>query len=230
MARAGYLGGGIIRPGGAPPPNVGSLTVSAIARANGLGSHVANVKRQSIVMDAAAIVARQHGFLTPQTKIGLSAARLQNFGATGGQHAAHAVKRFTFDGRDIIQVYTRPGVDEIAVTGLATMLGLVTDVDRRANLSIDKRLENNPQRIAQMQLVVVSSIGDLAEARKLARELEFQRRFFDRALLQSMQGGFGGDANYVAMLSDYEATLSSPPPADEAPGLMVDMIARLIDG
>jgi hypothetical protein len=140
------------------------------------------------------------------------------------------VKRFTFDGRDIIQVYTRPGVDEIAVTGLATMLGLVTDVDRRANLSIDKRLEDNPQRMAQMQLVVGSSIGDLAEARKLARELEFQRRFFDRALLQSMQGGFGGDANYVAMLSEYEATLSSPPPADEAPGLMVDMIARLIDG
>src|ERR1700722_19643186 len=98
MARAGYLGGGIIRPGGAPPPNVGSLTVSAIARANGLGSHVANVKRQNIVMDAAATVARPQGLLTPQTKIGLSAARLQNFGATGGQHAAHAVKRFTFDG------------------------------------------------------------------------------------------------------------------------------------
>ncbi len=44
-----------------------------------------------------------------------------------------------------------------------------------------------------------------------------------------MQGGFDGDANYAQMLSEYEATLSASPPADEAPELMVDMVARLID-
>jgi hypothetical protein len=229
MARSGYLGGRIIPPGGAPPSRVGALGVSHIARLTGLGSHVANVKRQNIVMDAAAIVAREHNFVMSNTKVGLSPARLQNFGATGGQHAAHAMKRFTFDNRDIIEVYTRKGIDEIAVLGLETMLGLVTDVDRRANLSIDKRLENNPKRLAQLQLVVDSSIGNLPEARKLARELEFQRRFFDSAMLRLMHGGFDGDANYAQMLSEYEATLSASPPADEAPELMVDMVARLID-
>ncbi len=162
MARLGYLGGRIIPPGGAPPPRVRTLNVSHIPRLTGLGSHVANIKRQNIVMDAAAIVARQHNFVGPMTKVGLSPALLQNFGATGGQHASHAMKRFTFDNRDIIEVYTRKGVDEVLVLGLETMLGLVTDVDRRANLSIDKRLENNPRRLTQLQLVVKSSIGNLA--------------------------------------------------------------------
>ncbi len=135
----------------------------------------------------------------------------QEFTARGGQHAAHAVKRFTFGGKSIVEVYMRPGVDEMAILGLGTMLSSVTDVRPRANLSIDKRLENNPQRLDQLKLVVGSSIGSLAEARKLARELESERRFFEKALLRNMQGGFGGDADYGAMLALYEATLSAPP-------------------
>jgi hypothetical protein len=55
MARTGYLGGSIIRPGGGAPPRVGPVLVSNIARPTGLGSHVANIKRQNIVMDAATI-------------------------------------------------------------------------------------------------------------------------------------------------------------------------------
>src|SRR5438105_11994828 len=133
MARTGYLGGAIIRPGGAAPSSVGAVSVSNLARPMGLGSHVENIKRQNIVMDAATIVARRHDFVTPHTKVELSAARNQHFSATGGQHAAHAVKRYAFDNRDIVEVYTRPGVDEVALIGLRTMLGLVTDVDRRAN-------------------------------------------------------------------------------------------------
>jgi len=117
-------------------------------------------------------------------------------------------------------------VDEVALLGLRTMLGLVTDVDRRANLSIDKRLENNPQRIAQLQRVVNSTIATPAEARKLAEELELNRRMFEGALLLSMRGGF--DASYDTMLSEYEATLSVAPPADEAPGAMVDMLTHLV--
>ncbi len=234
MARQGYFGNPIFRPGDNLPaavtlPGGGVLTLSAIARATGLGSHVANVKRQSIVMDAATIVARHHGFLTPQTRVGLSRAGFQHFGATGGGHAAHAMKRFTFDDKDIVAVYTRDGVDEMAPIGLQTMLGYVIDVDRRANLSIDKRLENNPQRLGQIEHAVKSTIGSMAEARELARELEFQRRFFEKGLLLSLRGGFGGDARYDAMLSEYEAALAAPPPDSETPTRMVDMIATMID-
>jgi hypothetical protein len=121
-------------------------------------------------------------------------------------------------------------VDEVAILGLGTMLGLVTDARPRANLSIDKRLEGNPQRLAQLKFVAGSSIGSLAEARGLARELESQRRFFEKALLRNMQGGFGGDAEHDAMLSLYVATLAAPPPLDETPDLMVDMIATLFEG
>jgi hypothetical protein len=230
MARTGYLGSPIIRPGGSAPPRVGPVFVSSIARPIGLGSHVANIKRQNIVMDAATIIARQHGFVTPQTKVELSAAQDQHFGATNGQHAAHAVKRYTFDNRNIVEVYTRPGVDEVGLIGLQTMLGLVTDVDRRANLSIDKRLENNPMRLGQLQLVVGSSVGGMADARELARELELQRRYFENKLLQSMAGAFGNDQHYCDMIDEYKATLSAPPRSDETPAMMVDMIARLVGG
>lgn len=226
MGRTGYLGGSIIRPGGAVPPRVGFLTVSAVARATGLGAHVANIKRQNIVMDAATIVARQHKFLMPGMAVELSGARSQHFGATVDQHAAHAVKRYVFDNHDIVEVYTQKGVDEVALLGLRTMLGLVTDVDRRANLSIDKRLENNPQRIAQLQRVVNSTIATPAEARKLAEQLELNRRMFEGALLHSMRGGF--DASYDTMLSEYETALLVAPPADEAPGAMVDMLTDLV--
>jgi hypothetical protein len=108
------------------------------------------------------------------------------------------------------------------------MLGLVIDVDRRANLSIDKRIETSPQCIAQLQRVVGASIGSPADARKLARDLELDRRISEPALL-SMPGGFAGDANYDAMLTEYMAILSAPPPRDESPDLVVDMISRLID-
>jgi hypothetical protein len=91
--------------------------------------------------DAAVIVARKHNFITQGIKVELAAAKSQHFGATGGQHAAHAVKRYTFDGKDIAEVYTRRGVDEVALIGLRTMLGLAIDVDRRANLSIEKRID-----------------------------------------------------------------------------------------
>lgn len=228
MARTGYLGGTLIRPGGTVPDQVGALIVSRIPRQMGLASHVANIRRQAIVMDAATIVARQHGFLTPGMKVGLSGARSQHFGATAGQHAAHAVKRYVFDHKDIVEVYTHQFVEEVALIGLRTMLGLVTDVDRRANLSIDKRLENNPQRIAQLQRVVDATIANAAEAYRLAQELELNRRLFERALVQSMQGGFDGDAKYAAMLTEYETALAAPPPADEAPAVMVGMIADLV--
>lgn len=224
----GYLGHGIFRPGGTVPARIGDLVVSNIPRATGLGSHVVNIKRQNITLDAATILARIHGFVTPQTEVGLSGARDQYFGATSPDHAAHAVKRFTFNNKSIVDVYTRPGVDEVAIVGLQTMLGLVTDVHRRANLSIDKRLEGNPQRLKQLQLVVASSIGNLSEARQLARELEFERRYFESTLLKSMKGSFGGDADYDAMLSMYEATLSAPAPFDETPDRMVNMIADLV--
>lgn len=230
MARTGYLGGSIIRPGDSRPTQVGPVTVANIPRQTGLASHVANIKQQGVRMDAATIVARLRGFLAPSMKVALSAAKDQHFGATGGQHAAHAVKRYTFGGKDIVEVYTRPGVDELAVIALRTMLGLVTDVDRRANLSIDKRIETNPQRMAQLQHVVDASVTNMAEARKLAQDLELNRRMFEQALLRSMQGGFSGDANYGAMLADYEATLSAPPPWDETPARTVDMIADLVVG
>ena len=136
MNRKGYLGHGIFRPGGTVPARIGDLVVSNIPRATGLGSHVVNIKRQNITLDAATILARIHGFVTPQTEVGLSGARDQYFGATSPDHAAHAVKRFTFNNKSIVDVYTRPGVDEVAIVGLQTMLGLVTDVHRRANLSI----------------------------------------------------------------------------------------------
>jgi hypothetical protein len=73
------------------------------------------------------------------------------------------------------------------------------------------------------------SIGSLAQARKLARDLELDRRMSEPALLQSMRGGFAGDAKYDAMLTEYIAILSAPPPRDESPDLMVDMISLLID-
>jgi hypothetical protein len=139
------------------------------------------------------------------------------------------VKRYTFDNRDIVEVYTGPGVDEVGLIGLRTMLGLVTDVDRRANLSIDKRLENNPMRLGQLQLVAGSSVGSMADARELARELELQRRYFENKLLQSMESAFGNDQNYRDMIEQYKATLSAPPRFDETSARMVDMIARLVD-
>ena len=49
-------------------------------------------------------------------------------------------------------------------------------------------------------------------------------------LKPSMPGGLGGDAEYGAMLSLYEATLSAPPPLDETPDRMVDMIATMFEG
>jgi hypothetical protein len=206
------------------------LRISNIPRQTGLGSHVANVKRQNIVMDAATIIARYRDFLTFDTEVDVSAAENQEFTATGGQHAAHAVKRFTFGKKSIVEVYDRPGVEKQAIVALGWRLGSVIDVHRRANLSIDKRLENNPERLAQLKLVVGSSIGSLSEARALARELESHRRFFDKILLRNMRGGFGGDADYDAMLSVYEATLSAPPPLDETPDRMVDMIATMFEG
>lgn len=229
MARTGYLGGSIIRPGDARPARVGSLIGSNIPRATGLAAHVAEIKRQNIVLDAATIVARRHAFLTPGISVSLAAATLQHFGATGGQHAAHAVKRYSFGGDDIAEVYAKRGADDVLLIGLTTMFGLVIDVDRRANLSIDKRLETNPQRVMQLQSVVNTSIGSLADAQMLARNLEFNRRMFDLAVLQSMRGGFEGDTSYDSMLTEYTEIISEPPPQDEAPTLMVDMIASLID-
>jgi hypothetical protein len=229
MARTGYLGGSVIQSGGQAPTQVGSVSVAKVPRAIGLAAHVAEIKRQNIVLDAAVIVARKHNFITQGIRVELAAAKSQHFGAAGGQHAAHAVKRYTLDGKDIAEVYTQKGVDEVALIGLRTMLGLVIDVDRRANLSIDKRIETSPQRIAQLQKVVDASIGSAAEARKLARDLELDRRMSEPALLQSMQGGFAGDANYSAMLTEYMTILSAPPPRDESPELMVDTISRLID-
>jgi hypothetical protein len=229
MARTGYLGESIIRPGDHAPTQVGSVSVANIPRATGLAADVTEIKRQNIVLDAAVIVARRHNFITQGIKVELATAKSQHFGATGRQHAAHAVKRYTFGGKDIVEVYTQKSVDEVALIGLRTMLGLVVDVDRRANLSIDKRIETSPRRIAQLQRVVGASIGSPAEARKLARDLELDRRMSEPALLQSMRGDFGGDANYDAMLTEYVAILSAPPPRDEAPDLMVDMISRLID-
>lgn len=228
MARAGYFGSPIVRPGDTLPPAVPGMTVSHIPRATGLAAHVANVKRQNIVLDAAVLVARLRNLVGPATTVAVTGARDQFFGATAGQHAAHAVKRYTFDGRTLSELYAAHGADEVAVRGLATMLGLVTDVDRRANLSIDKRLEGNPRRLAQIEIAAHGAVADLARARALAAEMEFQRRFFERALLQSMQGGFAGDAGYGGMLATYESILCAPPPADEAPGGMVDMIARLL--
>jgi len=234
MDRKGYFGHKILRPGDTLPshirlPSGSVLTVSNIPRATGLASHVANVKEQNIIMDAATIFARLRDFLTPQNKAGLSGAKDQFYGATGANHAAHAVKRFTFEfvpkKKNIVEVYERPGVDEVAVIGLQTMLGLVIDVPRVANLSIDRRLENNPQRLAQLQLVVDSSIGSLPEARKLARELEHQRRSFDQDLLKSMQGGSNGE-----MVSQYNTILSEPPRFDGTPDRMVDNFARLVEG
>jgi hypothetical protein len=209
------------------------LTVANISRMADLDSHVMNVKAQNIVMDAAVILARRYNFLTAKTKVGLSRARYQNLGATGGQHAAHGVKTYIFGSgsktKDIMQIYMRDGVDEVALAGPNTMLGLTTDVERRANLSIDKRLESNPQRVAQIQTAVDSTIGSLAEAREMACEFEFQRRFFEKGLLLSMRGAFGGDPHYDDMLSHYEATLAAPPSVDAEPAEMVDMIARLIE-
>jgi hypothetical protein len=229
MARTGYLGGPIIRPGAPRPDRVGPLVVSNIPRSSGLASHVAEIKRQNIVLDAAAIVARRHGFLARNVKVELAGARSQHFGATGGQHAAHAVKRYLFGGNDIVQIYAHPQVDELACIGLATMLGLVIDVDRRANLSIDKRLETAPQRVAQLQTIANASIQSPADARRLARDLELNRRNFEPALLQFMRGGFDGDASYAAMLVEYTNILSAPPAADEAPALMIDMVESMIE-
>ncbi|PZR91304.1 MAG: hypothetical protein DLM68_03590, partial [Hyphomicrobiales bacterium] len=39
--------------------------------------------------------------------------------------------RFTFGGQSIVEVYKRPGVDEVAILGLGNMLGLATDVHAR---------------------------------------------------------------------------------------------------
>jgi len=199
-----------------------------IPRQTGLGSHVANVKRRNIVMDAATIFARHRDFLPPDTEVGLSPAKDQEFKATGGPHAAHAVKRFTFAGKSIVQVYTRPDVSPEVIVGLGWMLGSVTDVHPIANLSIDRRLENNPERLAQLKGVVGSSIGSLAEARALARELEFERRFFEKALLRNIEGS--KDADYGAMVALYKAILSAPPPLGEEPDSMVDMIATFFEG
>jgi hypothetical protein len=185
--RQGYLGGSIIRPGNSPPPRVGNLTVSNIPRQVGIESHVAGVKRQNIVMDAATIVAATHGFVTPRTIVNVAPARYQNFAANGGMHAAHVVKTFIFDGKDISQVYARYNVDEVAQYGLKTMLGLVTDVEPRANLSIDRRLEGNPQRLAQIQFAVSHPSPTLREAKALATELELRRRTYESGLLKMLR-------------------------------------------
>ncbi|HEY4250763.1 MAG TPA: hypothetical protein VGM87_06170 [Roseomonas sp.] len=227
MAR--YFGGDSIRPGATPAARVGDLTIPRMARPAGLGSHVAAIRRQNLIMDAAAIVARWHGFLTPATRVEINAAWRENFDATDDEHAAQAVKRFTFDRRDIIEVYTRRGVSEVAPIGLRTMLGIVTRVDHGTSLPIDRRLENNPQRLAQFRRVVASSIASLADAHELARDLELQRRQFEKALLAGLRGGFDGDAHHDAVLAAYDAGLSAPPAADEAPERMVDMVADLVD-
>jgi hypothetical protein len=203
--------------------------VANIPRGTGLAGHVAEMKRQNIMLDVAAIIARRHGFFARGVKVELAGARQQHFGATGGQHAAHAVKRYLFGGNDISQIYARPEVDEVARIGVQTMLGLVIDVDRRANLSIDKRLETAPQRVAQLQLVANASVDSRDEARQLARELELSRRTFEPALLTSMRGGFDGDTAYDAMLTEYTKILSAPPLYDETPARMVDMLESLID-
>ena len=228
MARTGMFGSRIVLPGQAWPARVGDIVISQSPRATGLSSHVAHIKRLNVRLDAATIVARQRGFFVPGTMVAPGAAEDQNFGATGGQHAAHAVKRYLFGKEDIVDVYARNGADRVAVDGLWLMLGVVTDVDRRANLSIDKRLEDNPQRVAQLQRVVDTPISSPADARNLARELELNRRIFEQALLRSMRGGFDGDANYDAMVTAYEATLSAAPPADERPEAAVDMMNDLL--
>src|SRR5262249_50397037 len=106
LARTGYLGTPIIRPGGRPPaqialPSGSVLTVSNIPRKTGLDSHVANVKARNIIMDAAVILARHYDFLTNKAVVALAPARYQHFGATGGQHAAHAVKMYIFNSENI---------------------------------------------------------------------------------------------------------------------------------
>jgi hypothetical protein len=45
-----------------------------------------------------------------------------------------------------------------------------------------------------------------------------------------MQGGFWGDADYGATLSQYEATLSAPPPFDVTPDLVGDNIGSMVEG
>jgi hypothetical protein len=179
--------------------------------------------------DAAVIVARKHNFITQGIKVELAAAKSLHFGATGGQHAAHAVKRYTFDGKDIAEVYTRKGLDEVALIGLRTMLGLAIDVDRRANLSIEKRIDP-----------VLSALHS-CRGWWTPRSAALPKCGSWRAISNSIaacpsprccspcEAVFAGGANYNAMLTEYMTIRSTPPPRDESPELMVDMISRLID-
>ena len=74
MARTGYLGGSVIRPGDQTSTQVGSVSIRKIPRAIGLAAHVAEIKRQNILLDAAVIVARKHDFITQGGKVELGAA------------------------------------------------------------------------------------------------------------------------------------------------------------
>jgi len=194
-----------------------------------LVNHVANIRQQNIKLDAAVVVARSRGLLAPDTKVAKSPAWDQNFRASKGQHAAHALKRFTFDGDDIADVYSRPRGSEVAALGLKMMLGLVTNVDPRANVSIDKVLENNPQRLWQIEEAVGADIQTLAKAQMIAQRLEFHRRHFDSLTLQALRQHpkFGGDPSYQTMLDIYMDGLVSAPAADDPPFWQVEMIDRL---
>lgn len=111
------------------------------------------------------------------------------------------------------------------------MLGLVTNVDPRANVSIDKVLENNQQRLWQIEEIVRSDIRTLATARVIAQHLEFRRRHFDFLTLQTLRQHpkFGGDPGYQTMLDIYMDGLASAPVADDTPFRVVEMIDRLFE-
>jgi len=196
-----------------------------------LVNHIANIRQQNIRLDAAVIVARPRHLLASDAKVAKSKALKQNFRASKGQHAAHALKRFTFDGDDIADVYSRAEVSEVAALGFKMMLGLVTNVAPRANISIDQVLENNPQRLWQIEEIVRSDIRTLAEARVIAQQLEFRRCNFDSLTLQALRQHrkFGGDPSYQMMLGIYIDGLASTTVVEQTPSQVVEMVDQLFE-
>ena len=205
-------------------PFPASIPAIDVLRQQGMDAHAINIKRLNIALDAAVLVGRHLGLIRQGATVMITGAQHQNDHGTTANHAAHGMKRFTFDGRDITAIYTAPGVDPLMRPLLAGLLGSTTMAPRTANLSIDRTLENNPARRQQLQDVVNQAHGAVPAMRLAAEAMERARVAFDRVTLQRLRADHAGDAGYIAMIAAYDRALCGTPGLGEKPGRMIDQL------
>lgn len=199
-----------------------TMRLSFGQRQQDIESHVYNIKRLNIALDAAAVVSRMLGFIPFGAKVEVEGARLQNFGGTRMNHAAHGMKRFAFNDRTIPDWLKLAKVDEDVVLMLVGLEGSTTLAPRTANLSIDKSLENNRDRADQLQAAMGHNYPKLPDAEAMVRDMMTQRAIFDGRILNNLRSIHAGEQDYLNMLKWYEDVLCfKPPMMGEAPEAMV---------